>query len=51
MKRLSAELRDGLAFEAAFGAGWRLEALREARYDTRVHRHGAPAWLATLTRA
>jgi SAM-dependent methyltransferase len=37
---------------AAFdpGSGWQLTALEPDRVETRLHDHGAPAWLATIER-
>ncbi|HVW43152.1 MAG TPA: class I SAM-dependent methyltransferase [Amycolatopsis sp.] len=35
---------------AAFGTGWTLTSLAPDRIETRFHDHGAPAWLATITR-
>ncbi len=37
---------------AAFrpGTGWNVAAIEPDRVDTRFHHHGAPAWLATLSR-
>lgn len=39
------ELRD------AYRTGWVVEAIREARFETRIHAGGARAWLATFRRA
>jgi SAM-dependent methyltransferase len=33
----------------AFGEGWQVEWIREARYLTTLHPDGAPAWLACMT--
>jgi ubiquinone/menaquinone biosynthesis C-methylase UbiE len=37
---------------AAFdpGSGWSIAAIEPDRIETRFHDHGAPAWLATITR-
>ena len=37
---------------AAFssGAGWNVIAIEPDRIETRIHEHGAPAWLATIKR-
>jgi SAM-dependent methyltransferase len=34
----------------AFADGWRMLAVREARFRTNIHRDGAQAWLATAER-
>lgn len=31
-------------------AGWRIESIETERVGTRFHEHGAPGWLATMTR-
>lgn len=36
---------------AAFADGWIVETVEPERLETRFHRHGAPAWLATVRRA
>lgn len=40
------------AVTAAFdpATGWELASLEPERLETRIHDHGAPAWLATVTR-
>ena len=35
---------------AAFGSGWEIASLEQARIQTRFHVDGAPAWLATIAR-
>jgi SAM-dependent methyltransferase len=34
----------------AFGRGWQVECVAEARFETNIHPEGARAWLATFTR-
>jgi SAM-dependent methyltransferase len=36
--------------ESTFRKGWRIDAIRAARFDTNLGPEGAHAWLATLTR-
>lgn len=38
----------GAAFRA--GTGWTVARIEPCRVETRMHDHGAPAWLATMTR-
>ncbi len=37
-------------FARVFAEGWRVDAIRPARFETRLEGHGAAAWLATMTR-
>ena len=36
---------------AAFGAGWRIDAIEASRMPLRTNPEGARAWLASITRA
>lgn len=42
--------RDELAAAFAPGTGWRIESIEAERVETRFHEHGAPGWLAEITR-